>query len=66
MRETLANADFCRVYLHINGFLTDAENEKVFQRITKWQDKHKVGITEAQIFSVNMTYNDNAKEEENQ
>lgn len=66
MREKLANADFCRIYLHINGFLTDAENEKVFRRMRKYQDKHKVGITEAQIFSVNMTYNDNAKEEENQ
>lgn len=64
MRENLAKADFCRIYLHINGFLTDAENEKVFRRISKWQDKHKVGVTESQMLSVDMTYNDKVNEEE--
>lgn len=63
-RDNLAKSDFCRRYLHINGFLTDSENEKVFQRIRKYQDKYKVGITDAQIWSVEMTYNDNAKYEE--
>lgn len=29
----------------------------------KWQDKYKVQLTEAQIFSVDMTYNDKEKEE---
>lgn len=62
-RENLAKADFCRTFLHIQGFLTDKENEKVFQRMRKWQDRYKVQLTEAQIFSVDMTYNDNAKEE---
>lgn len=64
MREKLAKSDFCRAYLHVQGFLTDTENEKVFQRIRKWQDKHKVGITEAQLLSIDMTYNDNAKGED--
>lgn len=64
MRENLAKSDFCRAYLHIQGFLTDAENEKVFRRIRKWQDKHEVGITEAQLLSVDMTYNDNANTED--
>lgn len=63
-RENLAKANFCRTYLHIQGFLTDAENEKVFRRMRKWQDKYKVGITDAQINSVDMIYDDNAKEEE--
>lgn len=63
-RENLAKSDFCRAYLHIQGFLTDTENEKVFRRILKWQDKHKVGITETQMLSVDMTYNDNAKKED--
>lgn len=49
-REVLAKADFCMAFIHINGFLTDTENDKVFQRISKWQDKHKVSITEEQIF----------------
>lgn len=62
-REILAKSDFCRSYLHVQGFLTDAENEKVFRRIRKWQDKHRVGITDAQLWSVDMTYNDNAKED---
>lgn len=62
-RENLAKADFCRTFLHVQGFLTDKENEKVFQRMKKWQDKYKVQLTEAQIFSVDMTYNDKAKEE---
>lgn len=60
-RESLAKADFCRTFLHFQGFLTDAENDKVFKRMRKWQDKHKVGITKAQIYSVDMTYDDNAK-----
>ena len=64
MRENLAKSDFCRAYLHVQGFLTDAENEKVFRRMRKWQDKHKVGITEAQLLSVDMTYNDNANKED--
>lgn len=63
-RENLAKANFCRTYLHIQGFLTDAENEKVFRRMRKWQDKYKVGITGAQINSVDMVYDDNAKEED--
>lgn len=63
-RENLAKADFCRAFLHIKGFLTDTENEKVFKRIRKWQDKHKVEISESQLLSVDTTYNDNAKEEE--
>lgn len=62
-RENLAKADFCRIFLHVQGFLTDKENEKVFQRMKKWQDKYKVQLTEAQIFSVDMTYNDKAKDE---
>lgn len=63
-REKLAKADFCRCFLHLQGFLTDAENEKVFQRMRKWQDKHKIVITEEQLLSVDMTYNDNAIKED--
>lgn len=64
MRENLAKSDFCRSYLFVQGFLTDAENEKVFRRIRKWQDKYKVGITDAQLLSVDITYNDNANTED--
>lgn len=34
-RENLAKTDFCRIFLHVHGFLTDKENEKVFQRLKK-------------------------------
>lgn len=60
-RENLAKADFCRGFLHVQGFLTDKENEKVFQRMRKWQDRYKVQLTEAQIFSVDMTYHGTCK-----
>lgn len=63
-REILAKADFCRTFLHVQGFLTDSENEKVFQRTRKWQDKHKVGITDAQLWSVEVSYDDNANGED--
>ncbi len=62
-RRKLAIADLCRAFLNIQGFLTDAKNEKVHQRILNWQDKNKVEITEAQLLSADFTYDDNAKEE---
>lgn len=40
-REKLAKSDFCRSFLYVQGFLSDSENEKVHQRIRKWQDKSK-------------------------
>lgn len=62
-REFLAKICFCRAILNVHGFLTESENEKVFQRIRKYQDKHKIEISEAQLYSVDMTYDDNAKGE---
>ncbi len=48
-RENLAKADFCRTFLHVQGFLTDKENEKVFQRMKKWQDRYKVQLIDEDI-----------------
>lgn len=62
-REILAKADFCRTFLHVQGFISEEENKKVFQRMKKWQDRYKVQLTEAQILSVDITYHDNAKEQ---
>ncbi len=59
----LAVLNFCREYLHIGAFLSDAENNKVHSRIKKWQIKNGVEITEAQLMSVEAHYDDNAKEE---
>lgn len=63
-RENLAKSDFCRSFLYVQGFLSDSENEKVHQRIRKWQDKHKVGVTMRQLLSVEITYDDNVKGDE--
>lgn len=55
-RETLAIADMCRSYLYMNDFLSESENEKVFNRISKWQDKKKVSISREQLESVEIIY----------
>ncbi len=59
-RLELAAANFCREYLHIHGFLTDAENNSVHKRLKKHQDRHLIAITEAQLLSVELKYDDNA------
>lgn len=57
-REKLAVMLFCRSYLSIAGILTEAEAEKVFTRIKKFQDQHQIEITEDQIDSVDIIYKD--------
>lgn len=42
-RRKLAIANLCRGFLRMQGFLTDSENEKIFQRILNWQDENEVG-----------------------
>lgn len=63
-RRKLAILVLCRSYLHVNGFITEAENRRIHNKIMKWQDKNKVSISEAQLDSVDFVYDDNAKEEE--
>lgn len=63
-RQELAAVNFCREYLHINGFLTDTENGKVHKRICKYQDINRIEISSAQLMSVELTYDDNAKDED--
>lgn len=62
-REMLAFSNMCRSYLYMSGFLSDSENEKIHDKISKWQDKNRIAISRAQLNSVGFTYNDNAKEE---
>lgn len=61
-RQMLASLNFCREFLHIQGMLSDAENNKVHSRIMKFQDKKRIEISEAQLLSVELTYNDNTKD----
>lgn len=60
-RSQLAKAVLCKDFLHINSFMTDAENDKILNRIRKFQDKNEIDISEAQLDSANLTYNDRAK-----
>lgn len=61
-RQELAAANFCREYLCIHGFLTDTENDKVHKRIGKYQDRNRIEISYAQLMSVELRYDDNAKD----
>lgn len=57
-REKLAIMLFCRSYLHIAGILIDGEADKVFARIRKYQDQNQIEITEEQLDSVEIIYQD--------
>lgn len=48
----------CRSFLYYSEILTGQEAKKVFDRIRKFQDKHKIAISEEQINSVDFTYKD--------
>lgn len=61
-RLKLASFNFCRELLHMYGFLTKAENDRVHKRILKFQDKKQIEISYAQLMSVELKYDDNAKE----
>lgn len=61
-RQERAAANFCREYLRIHGFLTDAENDKVHKRIGKYQDRNCIEISGVQLMSVELRYDDNAKD----
>lgn len=62
-RQRLAALNFCREYLHIHGFITGTENSKIHKRIGKYQDENRIRITAAQLLSVELKYDDNAKDE---
>lgn len=60
-RKSLAIANECRSFLFMYDFITDKENEKIFKRIKKFQDKNKIGISRKQLDSVEIIYNDDIK-----
>ena len=63
-RKKLAISDLCRLYLFVEGFLTETEALRLHRKILKWRDKNEVKLTRAQLDSANFVYNDNAEEEE--
>lgn len=58
-RAIIATANACRSVLYMHGFLSETENEKVFKRILKYQDKHQVAVSREQLDNVCITYNEN-------
>lgn len=64
-RMFLAVAVLCRRWLHLNGFITDMEDEMIHTRIKKWQDNTRTEITEEQLNSADFIYNDNIKYKSN-
>lgn len=54
-RNKLATANYCRAFLYIHGFISDAEDDRIYKRIREWQDDNKIEITEEEILSVEVT-----------
>lgn len=65
-REKLAIACYCRTFLYLNGFITEYDNRRIHERIKYWQNKNKIGITEAQLDSIEVTYDDTATYKEDE
>nr|DAN25995.1 MAG TPA: hypothetical protein [Caudoviricetes sp.] len=60
-RRQVAQVHFCIQYMFINGFMSSAEADIFHKRLRKYQDKHKVTLTRAQLMSAGLVYNDEAK-----
>lgn len=61
-RQILAQLNASRSTLYLSGMITEAENNRIHGCIMKWRDKYKVMISDAQLYSVEFTYDDKAKE----
>ena len=59
-REKLAIAVFCKYFLYVNEFITFSNFKKIHDRLRDWQYKNKVKVTEAQLDSIDVIYDDNA------
>ena len=57
-REQIATMLFCRSYLYYSNILTEKEASKIFEKIKKYQEKHRINITIDQINSIEITYKD--------
>lgn len=62
-RYVLAQMVYAREFLHKHNLITEKENDKIHERIRKYQDKHEIDITPSQLDSVYMEYDDNAVED---
>lgn len=63
-REHFAKSALCLGYLYVNNLITKGERDAITRRLSRYRDKYNVVVTEAQINSVRLTYNDIATDEE--
>lgn len=63
-RRRLALMINARSILYFNNMITESENDRIHSKIMQFAEKNKIQISRAQIDSVNFTYDDNAKDEE--
>ena len=64
LRRRLALMINARSILYFNNMITESENDRIHSKIMQFAEKNKIQISRAQIDSVNFTYDDNAKDEE--
>jgi hypothetical protein len=62
LKMELAVMHECCNYLYIKDMISEAENDKIHKRIKKFQDKHKIEISEDELYSVTFVC-DNKKSE---
>jgi hypothetical protein len=58
-RQKLAILLACKTFLKVSGMMTDAEGISIINRIMRYQDRHKIEITQQQLDSVHFKYEDN-------
>lgn len=64
LRRRLALMINARSILYFNNMITESENDRIHSKTMQFAEKNKIQISRAQIDSVNFTYDDNAKDEE--
>lgn len=48
-KEILILAVNARKLLYLHDFITDKEAKKIFDRISKYQDKHRIEVTKEEL-----------------
>lgn len=54
-KEILINAVHARTFLYLHEFITEKESKKIFERIRKYQDKHKIEVTSDELKTTTTT-----------
>jgi hypothetical protein len=51
-KKELIRANFSRSVLYLGGFVTEKENVKIHERLMKFQEKHKIEVTDKDLASI--------------